>query len=77
MNYSNRPIYRRRRRIALLIIVGFLILVGLLLVGLRAGGTGGGQVEQVGAPTVEQAPEVIDEQMTVEEDEPAEEETKE
>jgi hypothetical protein len=77
VNYSNRPIYRKRRRIALLVIVGFLILVGLLLVGLRAGGTDGGQVEQVDSPTVEQAPEVIDEQTIAEEDEPVEEETKE
>lgn len=72
MNYSNLPIYRRRRRIALLIVVVLLILVGLFLVGLRAGGTGDEQTEQVGGPTVEQAPEATDEQ-TVAEEETAEE----
>jgi hypothetical protein len=77
VNYSNRPIYKRRRRIALLIFVVLLLLMGLFLVGLRAGGTGGEQVEQVDAPTVEQAPEAIDEQTVAEEDETVEEETKE
>lgn len=78
MNYSNRPIYKRRRRIALLIFVVLLLLMGLFLVGLRAGGTGGEQVEQADAPTVEQAPpEAIDEQTVAEEDETVEEETKE
>lgn len=76
MNFSNRPIYRRRRWMALLVIVGLLILVGLFVVGLRARGTGGEQVEQVDAPTVEQAPAMIDEQ-TVAEEETLEEEAKE
>ncbi len=43
---------------ALLVLV-LLVLVGLFLVGLRAGGTGGEQVEQT--------PEVIDEQTSAEE----------
>ncbi len=67
MNYSNRPIYKRRRRVALLIFV-LLLLVGLFVVGFRAGETGGEQIEQVEAPTVEQSSEVIDEQTTGEED---------
>jgi hypothetical protein len=64
VNYSNRPIYRRRRRIAFLIIVVLLILVGLFLVGIIAGATGGEQTEQVGGPTVEQSSEATDEQTT-------------
>jgi hypothetical protein len=69
VNYSNRPIYQRRRRVALLIVVLviLLFLAVLYVVGLRAGETGGEQVEQVEAPTVEQAPEIIDEQTTGEE----------
>jgi len=58
---------------ALLVIVGLLflvlLLVGLFVVGLRAGGTGGEQTEQeevINAPTVEQAPEEIDEQTVAE-----------
>jgi len=78
VNYSNRPIYRRRRRIALLVIVILLLLMGLFLVGLRAGGTGNEQtVQEVDTPTVEQAPEAIDEQTNAkEEDGTFEEETK-
>ena len=70
MNFSNRPIYQRRRRVALLIVVVLilLLLVVLFLIGLRAGETGGEQIEQVEAPTVEQSSEVIDEQTTGEED---------
>ena len=75
MNYSNRPIYKRRRQIALLILV--LLLVGLYVVGLRAGGTGGEQMEQVDDPTVEQAPGAIDEQTVAEQAETVEEEAKE
>jgi cell division septal protein FtsQ len=70
VNFSNRPIYKRRRRIALLIVVllVLLLLVGLFLIGLRAGETGSEQIEQVEAPTDdEQTPEVIDEQTTDEE----------
>jgi hypothetical protein len=52
---------------ALLVLV-LLVLVGLFLVGLRAGGTGGEQVEQVEAPTVEETPEVIEEQTSAEEE---------
>ena len=58
---------------ALLVIVGLLflvlLLVGLFVVGLRAGGTGGEQTEQeevINAPTVEQDPEEIDEQTVAE-----------
>ena len=67
MRYSNSPIYQRRRRIALLIFVLLLLVVGLYIVGFRAGGTGGEQIDQVNAPTAEQAPEVTEEQ-TVEEE---------
>jgi cell division septal protein FtsQ len=70
VNFSNRPIYQRRRRVALLIVVLLivLLLVVLFLIGRRAGETGGEQIEQVNAPTIEQAPEIIDEQTTGEED---------
>ena len=70
MNFSNRPIYQRRRRVALLIVVLLILLlvVVLFLIGRSAGETGGEQVEQVNAPTVEQAPDIIDEQTTDEED---------
>ncbi len=67
MRYSNRPIYQRRRRIASLIFV-FLLLAVLYLVGLRVGGTGGEQMEQVDTPTVEQTTEVTDEQTVAEEE---------
>ena len=69
MNFSNRPIYQRRRRVALLIVVllVLLLLVVLFLIGRRAGEPGGEQIEQVNAPTVEQAPEMIDGQTTAEE----------
>ncbi|HLL38933.1 MAG TPA: hypothetical protein VK357_04615 [Rubrobacteraceae bacterium] len=69
MNFSNRPIYQRRRRVALLIVVLLivLLLVVLFLIGRRTGETGGEQVEQVNAPTVEQVSEVIDGQTTAEE----------
>ena len=60
---------------ALLILV--LLLVGLYVVGLRAGGTGGEQTEQIDDPTVEQAPGAIDEQTVAEEEETVEEEAKE
>ena len=78
MNFSNRPIYQRRRRVALLIVVllVLLLLVVLWLIGRGAGETGGEQVEQVEAPTVEQSSEVTDEQ-TVAEEETVEEEAKE
>jgi flagellar basal body-associated protein FliL len=78
VNFSNRPIYRRRRRIALLIFVllVLLLLAGLFLIGLRSGGTGGEQTEQVGGPTVEQSSEATDEQ-TVAKEETIEEEAKE
>jgi predicted PurR-regulated permease PerM len=70
VNFSNRPIYQRRRRVALLIVVLLILLlvVVLFLIGRSAGETGGEQVEQVNAPTVEQAPDIIDEQTTDEED---------
>jgi hypothetical protein len=78
VHLSNRPIYKRRRRVALLIFVllVLLLLVGLYIVGLRSGETGSEQVEQVDASTVEQAPEVINEQTVIEE-ETVEEEAKE
>jgi hypothetical protein len=71
VNYSNRPIYQRRRLIALLIFVGLLILIGLFWVGLRSGGTDGEQTEQEvdGGSSVEQAPgTTIDEQTVAEEE---------
>jgi predicted PurR-regulated permease PerM len=66
VNFSNRPIYQRRRRVALLIVVLLilLLLVVLFLIGRRAGETGGEQIEQVNAPTVEQAPEMIEDGQT-------------
>ena len=69
MRYSNRPIYKRRRRMALLVVVllVLLLLVVPFLIDLRAGETGGVQIEQVEAPTVEPTPEVIDKQTTGEE----------
>ena len=69
MNFSNRPVYQRRRRVALLIVVVLilLLLVVLFLIGRRAGETGGEQIEQVNAPTVEQTSEVTDGQTTAEE----------
>jgi predicted PurR-regulated permease PerM len=69
VNFSNRPIYQRRRRVALLIVVllVLLFLVMLFLIGRRAGETGGEQIEQVNAPTVEQTSEVTDGQTTSEE----------
>ena len=69
MNFSNRPIYQKRRRGALLIVVllVLLFLVMLFLIGRRAGETGGEQIEQVNAPTVEQTSEVTDGQTTAEE----------
>ena len=80
MNYSNRPIYQRRRRIALLIFVGLLILVGLFWVSLRAGGTGGEQTEQEvvdGGSSVEQAPGTTIDEQTVAEGETVEEDVRE
>jgi hypothetical protein len=52
--------------VALLIFV-LLILLLLYVVGLRAGEPGGEQTQQVAAPTVEQAPEVTEEQTITEE----------
>jgi hypothetical protein len=81
VNYSNRPIYQRRRRIALLIFVGLLILVGLFWVGLRAGGTGSEQTEQEevvdGGSSVEQAPGTTIDEQTVAEEETVEEDVRE
>ena len=80
MNYSNHPIYQRRRRIALLVIGILFLLVVLFLV--RACGTGSEQTEHqevVNAPTVEQTPRAIDEQTVSEgtQDVTIEEKTKE
>ena len=81
MNYSNRPIYQRRRRIALLIFVGLLILVGLFWVGLSAGGTDGEQTEQEevvdGGSSVEQAPGTTIDEQTVAEEETVKEDVRE
>jgi len=52
---------------ALLIFV-LLLLVVLYVLGLGAGGTGGEQMEQVDAPTVEQTTELTDEQTVTEEE---------
>ena len=70
MRYSNQPIYRRRRRIALLIfgVLILAVLAVLYVLGLRAEGTGGDQVEQVNTPTVEQTTEVTGEQTIAEEE---------
>jgi hypothetical protein len=67
VNYSNHPIYQRRRRVALLVIGILFLLVVLFLV--RACGSGSEQTEQeelVNAPTVEQTPRTIDEQTVTE-----------
>jgi cytoskeletal protein RodZ len=80
VNYSNRPIYQRRRRIALLIFVGLLILTGLFWVGLRSGGTDGEQTEQEvfdGGSSVEQAPGTTIDEQTVAEEETVEEDVRE
>jgi hypothetical protein len=77
VNYSNRPIYQRRRRIALLIFVGFLILIVLFWVGLRAGGTDGEQTGQGDGSSVEQVPGTTIDEQTVAEEETVEEEAKE
>jgi hypothetical protein len=80
VNYSNRPIYQRRRRIALLIFVGLLILVGLFWLGLRSGGTDGEQTEQEvvdGGSSVEQAPGTTIDEQTVAEEETVEEDVRE
>jgi hypothetical protein len=67
VRYSNRPIYRRRRRFALLIFVVLLLAV-LYVFGIEAGRTGGEQTEQVDTPpAVEQTTEVTDEQTIAEE----------
>ena len=50
-----------------LLVLALLVLVGLFLVGIRAGGTGGEQMEQVEAPTVEQTTEMLEEQTSAEE----------
>ena len=81
MNYSNHPVYQRRRRVALLVIGILFLLMVLFLV--RACGTGSEQTEQqqelVNAPTVEQTPRAIDEQTVTErtQDVTSEEKTKE
>jgi hypothetical protein len=80
VNYSNRPIYQRRRRVTLLVIGILFLLVVLFLV--RACGTGSEQTEQeevVNAPTVGQTPRAIDEQTVSEgtQDVTVEEKTKE
>lgn len=49
---------------ALLVLV--LLLVVLTLGSIRAGGTDGERMEQVDAPIVDQAPEIIDEQTVAE-----------
>jgi hypothetical protein len=64
---SNQPVYRRRRRFALLVFV-FLLLAVVYVLGLRAGGTGGEQAEQVDTPTVEETTEVTDEQTVAKEE---------
>jgi sortase A len=57
---SKRPIYKRRRRVALLVLL-VLLLAGLAVGSLGIGGTDGERAEQVGAPAFEQAPEAVDE----------------
>jgi hypothetical protein len=51
----------------LLIFFGVLLLAVLYVFGLRAGGTGGEQMERVDTPAVEQTTEVTDEQTIAEE----------
>jgi hypothetical protein len=65
---SNQPVYRRRRRFALLIFV-FLIVAVLYVLGLGVGGTDSGEEEQVATPSVEETTtEVTDEQTVAKEE---------
>jgi hypothetical protein len=64
---SNQPVYRRRRRFALLIFV-FLIVAVLYVLGLGVGGTDGEEAEQVATPPVEETTEVTDEQTVAKEE---------
>ena len=53
--------------IIVVLLLLLLLLVVLFLIGRGAGETGGEQIEQVNAPTVEQSPEVTEGQTTAEE----------
>ncbi|HEX2098453.1 MAG TPA: sortase [Rubrobacteraceae bacterium] len=63
MWFSKRPVYRRRRRAALLLVL--VLLAALVYI---SEGTDSGQVEQVIAPTFEQAPELVTKETVNEED---------
>jgi sortase A len=73
-SYSKRAVFKKRRRRASLILVLFLLATLLVLGGLRAaplfsnvfGGTRGEPLERITTPTVEQAPEPIDEEKVAE-----------
>ena len=67
MRLSNQPVYRRRRRFALLIFV-LLIVAVLYMLGLGVGGTDGEEGEQVATPPVEKTTEVTDEQTVAKEE---------
>ena len=68
MRLSNQPVYRRRRRFALLIFV-LLIVAVLYMLGLGVGGTDGEEEgEQVATPPVEKTTEVTDEQTVAKEE---------
>src|SRR5215213_10359853 len=73
---SNQPLYRRRRRMALLVLV--LLLVVVLAVGsLGVGGMGDERPGQVDAPTFEEAVEEVDESAGDEEEATEEESSEE
>jgi sortase A len=69
VRFSQRPVYKRRRRTALLLVL--VLLATLVYTSERADI---GQVEQVIAPTSEQAPELVTKEMVTEEEAGEEEE---
>lgn len=72
MRCSNRPIYKRRRRLALLVLLVLLLAV-LVVSSLGVGRMGGQRPGQIDTPAFEQAPEAVDESGGDEEEAPEEE----
>ena len=71
MRCSKRPVYKRRRRVALLVLL--VLLLAVLAVSSLGWGTGGERPGQVDAPAFEQAPGVVNELVSDEEEAPEEE----
>ena len=71
MRCSKRPVYKRRRRVALLVLL--VLLLAVLAVSSLGGRTGGERPGQVDAPAFEQAPGVVNELVGDEEEAPEEE----